>query len=86
VLDEERVEGDPVATVDEVAQPILGLLGGAGPDDAEAVGDPVDMRVDGDRGDPVAEDEDAVRGLRPDPGQRGQLVERPRNVPREPVE
>jgi hypothetical protein len=77
VLHEERVERDPVRRVDRLAEGGFGLLGGLRTDHTEPVRDPVDVRVDGDRGDPVAEDEDAVRCLRSDTGQGGQFVERP---------
>jgi hypothetical protein len=86
VLNEERVEGDPVTGVDPLAEGGFGLLGRAGPHDAEAVRDPMDVRVDGDRRDPVAEDEHAVRGLGPDPGEGDERLELPRNGPSEPVE
>jgi len=86
VLDEQRVHRDPEARVDPLAERRLRLLGRPGPDDAEPVRDPVDVRVDRDRRDPVAEDEHAVRGLRPDPGERDELVERARDRPSEPPE
>jgi hypothetical protein len=86
VLDEERVEGDPVRGIDARRQRAFGLLGGPGPDHAEPVGDAVHVGVDGDGGDPVAEDEHAVRRLRPDPRQRDERVVRPRHGPAEPVE
>ena len=74
MLDEQRVDRDPVAGVYGRAEALLGLLRGRRAHDPEAVGDPVDVGVDGDRRDPVAEDEDAVRGLRPDAGQREQRL------------
>ncbi len=86
MLDEQRVQRDPVARVDHRAQPRLGLLGGPGPHDAEAVRDPVYVGVDGDRGDPVAENEDAVGGLRADAGQARELGERPGHHAAEPRE
>ena len=86
MLDEERVERDPVLRVEHLAQRRFGLLGGPGPHDAEPVRDAVDVRVDRDRRDPVAEDEDAVRRLRADPGQRRQRLEAARDLPVEPVE
>ena len=86
MLYEERVQRNPELPVHELSEGGLGLLGGPGADDAEAIRDPMHVRVDRDRGDPVAEDEHAVRGLRPDPGKRGQLLERPRDPPPEPLE
>jgi hypothetical protein len=86
VLHEERVEGDPVRRVDRRAQGGLGLLGGPRPYDAEAVCDPVDVGVDRDRGDAVAEDEHAVRRLRPDPGKGRQGLERAGHLAAEPLE
>jgi len=75
VLDQQRVERDPVLPGEDLPQAFLRLLGGAGAHDPEAVRDPVHVGVDGDRRDPVAEDQDAVRGLRADPGERRELVE-----------
>ena len=86
MLDEERVERDPVAFRDDLPEANLGLLGRAGPDDPESVRDAVDMRVDGDRRDPVAENEDAVRGLGSHARERSELVERPGHGPAEPVD
>lgn len=86
MLDEERVDRDPVLRVDRARERPLGLLGGPGPDDAEPVRDPVDVRVDRDRGDPVPEHEHAVRRLGPDPVEGGQLLERPGHHPAEPLE
>ncbi len=86
MLDEQRIEGDPVAPVEEFAEPGLGLLGPVRADDPQPIRDAVDVGVDRDRRDPVREDEHAVRGLRADPRQRGQLVERRRDRPPEPVE
>jgi hypothetical protein len=70
VLHEEGVERDPVRGVDHSGERALGLLGGPGSDDAEAVRDAMDVRVDRDRGDPVPEHEDAVGGLGTDTGHR----------------
>ena len=70
MLDEQGVDGDPVPRVDPFSQRSLGLFGRPGPHDAEPVRDPMDVGVHRDRRDPVAEDEDAVRGLRPDAGER----------------
>jgi hypothetical protein len=86
VLDQERVHGDPVPSVDRLPQRRLGLLRRARADDPQSVRDPVDVGVDGDRRDPVTEDENAVRGLRPDAGQGDQLIERLRNRSPEPLE
>ena len=72
MLDEERIEGDPVAAVDDARQRRFGLLGALRPHDAEPVRDPVDVGVHGDRRDAVAEDEDAVRRLGSDVGQAHQ--------------
>jgi len=46
----------------------------------------MDVGVDRDRGDAVAEDEDAVRGLRTDAGKRDELIEVLRNYAAEPVQ
>ena len=81
MLYEERVEGDPVPAINNLAQALLGLLGCPGAHDPETVRDAVDVRVDGDRRDAVPEHEDAVRGLRPDAPQGGQLLERPGDLP-----
>jgi hypothetical protein len=86
VLHQERIERDPVLPVDDLAQPGFRFLGRLSTDDAEPVRDPVDVRVDRDGGDPVAKDEHAVRGLRPDAGERRQLIERRRHRTPEPVE
>jgi hypothetical protein len=80
MLDQERVERDPVSAIDASSERRLGLFGRARADDPEAVRDAVDVRIHRDRGDPVAEDEHAVRGLRPDPGESDQLLERPRDL------
>ena len=79
VLDEQGVERDPVASIEDALERRFGLLGGLRADGPEPVRDPVDVRVDRDRGDPVAEDEHAVRGLGPDRGQAHELRVRPRN-------
>lgn len=86
MLDEERVDRDPVLARQDLAQAELRLLGAPGPDDAETVRDPVDVRVDRDRGDVVAEDQHAVRGLWADPGKARQLLEAPRHGTPEPRE
>jgi len=86
VLDEQWVERDPVPRVDRPGELALGLLGSSGPHDAESVRDPVDVRVDRDRGYPVPEHEHAVRRFGTDPVQGRQLVERAGDLPAEPVE
>ncbi len=86
MLHEQRVDRDPVLARQHVPQTELRLLRAPGPDDTEAVRDPVHVRVDRDRGDVVAEDEHAVRGLRADPGKARQLLERPGHGAAEPVE
>jgi hypothetical protein len=86
VLDEERIERNPIPLVHAFPQLLFGLLWRSGVHDAEPVRDPMDVGVDRDRGDPVAEDEDAVRGLRSDPGQRDELLEGSRDLAAEPVE
>ena len=86
MLDEQRIEGDPVLPGDDLPESLLGLLGGPGSDDAEPVRDPMDVGVDGDRGDPVTEDENAVRGLRADAGQRRELGVRVRHATAESAE
>lgn len=78
MLDEQRVERDPVARVDALPQRLLGLFGGPGTDQPEPVRDTVDVRVDGDRRNAVAKDQDAVRRLRPDSRERKQLLHRGR--------
>jgi hypothetical protein len=75
VLDEQRVHGDPEALVHPLPERRLGLLGSPGPNDAEPVRDAMHVRIDRYRGDPVAEDEHAVRGLRPDTTDRHELLE-----------
>ena len=86
MLDEQRVERDPVPRVDRLAQPPLRLLGGAGAHDAEAVGDPMHVRVDGDRRLAVGEDQDAVGGLRAHTRQREELLARARDLSAMPLE
>jgi hypothetical protein len=86
MLDEQRVHRDPVARVDGRGEGSLGLLRGSGPHDPQSIGDPVDVGVDRDRGDPVAEHQDAVRRLRTDTLERGQRREVRRNDATEPVE
>lgn len=86
MLDEQRVERQPERLGKDPAQLLLGLLGRVGADDPQAVRQPVHMGVHGNRGDPVAEDEDAVRRLRPDARERRQLGERPGDLPVEAVE
>ena len=86
MLDEERVDGDPEARVDPLAQRGFGLLGRPGPDDAEPVRDAMHVGVDRDRRDPVPENEDAVRGLGADTGEGGEFLEGPGNRATEPVE
>jgi len=86
VLDQERVERDPVARVDRRTQLSLGFLGRARPDYPEPVRDPMNVRVDRDGGNAVPEHEDAVRRLGTDPGERRELVEGTRHLAAEPVE
>jgi hypothetical protein len=86
VLDKERIERDPVLRVDDLAQPLLGLLGGLRPHHAEPVGQAMDVRVDRDRRNAVAEDEDTVRGLRADAPESAELLERLRHDAVEPIE
>ncbi len=86
MLDEQRVERDPVPRRDDRPQALLGRLRAGGPHDAEPVGDPVHVGVDRDRRDPVAEDEHAVRGLRPDAAEPDELVVRPRDLAAVPLE
>jgi hypothetical protein len=85
VLDEQRVQRDPVLLRHHPGERLLGLFGGPGVHDAEPVRDPVDVGVDGDRGDAVAEDEDAVRRLRSDPRELEQGGEVARHDPVEAV-
>jgi hypothetical protein len=86
VLHEQGVERDPVALGEPGPQPFLGLLRRAGPNDSQPVRDPVDVGIDRDGRDSVAEDEDAIRGLRTDPGKGDELLERVGNLSGEPVE
>jgi hypothetical protein len=86
VLNQERVERDPVVGVDGPGEGLFGLFWGPGANDAQAVRDPVYVGVDRDCGDPIAKDEDAVRGLRTDAAQARQLLERPRHHTPEPTE
>ena len=86
MLHEQRVERDPVRSVQDVAETGLGLGRGPRADDPEPVDDPVDVGIDGDRRDAVAEDEHAVRGLRPDPREIGQRLEGRGDLPSVPRE
>jgi hypothetical protein len=86
VLDEERVDRDPVLPVDRPGEGPLGLLRSPRPHDPESVRDAVDMGVDRDGRDAVPEHEDAVRCLRTDAAQGRELRERPGHLPAEPVE
>lgn len=86
MLDQERVQRDPVPLVDRRREGSLRLLRALRTDDPEPVRDPVDVGVDRDGGDPVPEDEDAVRGLGADAPKARQLVERAGNHPAEPPE
>ncbi len=76
MLDQERVQRNPVDPGQRPAQLRLGRLGRGGPDGAETVRDPVDMGVDGDPGEAEPEDQDAVRGLRADAGERRERLQR----------
>lgn len=62
--------------VDADSKRRLRLFRRPGADHTEAVRDAVDVRVHRDRGDPVAEDEHAIRGLRSDAREREQLFQR----------
>ncbi len=75
MLDQERVDGDPVPLGDGGPEGGLRLLGGLRPDHAEPVRDPVDVGVDRHPRDPVPEHEHAVRGLGADAWERRQLLE-----------
>ena len=86
MLHEERIERDPVARVDRLAQSGLCFLGRPRPDDAESIRDAMDVGVDGDAGDPVAEHKNAVGGLRPDARERLELGDRAGDLPAEPLE
>jgi hypothetical protein len=86
VLDEQRVEGDPVSLRYRIAERGLRLLGRPCPHHAQTVGDAVHVGIDGDRRDTVAEDQDAVRRLRANAPDRGELLERPGNRTPESVE
>ena len=86
MLDEPRIEGDPVLPGDDAREGELGRLGGLRADDPEPVRDAVDVGVDRDRRDPVAEDEDAVRRLRADRREGDEVVVPPRHLAVEPIE
>jgi hypothetical protein len=86
VLHEKRVERQPERLGQHAAQLLLGLLGGIGPHHPQPVRETVHVGVHRDGGDPVAEDEHAVGGLRSDPRKCRQLGERTGDVPAEPVE
>ncbi len=76
MLDEQRVDRDPVLAREDLREAALRFLGGSRVDGPESVGDAVDVGVDGDGGDPIAEDEHAVRGLRADAGETDEVGER----------
>src|SRR5579875_1236111 len=86
VLDQERVQGDPEPPIEDLPQPGLGLLWTGGEYNPEPVRDAVDVGVDRHPGDPVAEDQDAVRRLGADPGEGGELGQGSGNPAREPFE
>ncbi len=86
MLDEQRIERNPVLRVDDRPQRLLGLFGALRAYHAEAVRDPVDVGIDGNGGDPVAEDEHAVRGLGTDAGERRELLVGTGDDPVEPGE
>ena len=86
MLDQERIDRYPEPGIDALPERSLGLLRGPGPNDAKTVRDPVHVSIDRDRRDAVAEDEDAVRGLGADPGERGELLEGPGDDPVEALE
>jgi hypothetical protein len=86
VLDQERVERKPEPLGKDATERLLGLFGGPGPHHPESIGETVDVGVDRNPREAVAEHQHAVRRLRPDPRQRRELGERPRNDPAEPVE
>ncbi len=73
MLDQERVERDPVASGDGATERLFRLFRGAGAHEPEPVRNTVDVGVDRDRRDPVAEDQDAVRRLRPYPREAREL-------------
>lgn len=77
MLDEEGVERNPVPLGHHFPELRFGLRGSTRPDDAEAIRDSVNVGIDGDRRDPVAEHQDAVRGLGTNAGERDELVIRP---------
>jgi len=86
VLDQERIDGDPEARVDPLTKRLFRRLGRLRADDAEPVRDPMDVRIDRDRRDPVAEDQHAVRRLRTDARQRNEFLVGTGNDPAESVE
>ncbi len=73
MLDQERVERDPVALGDGATERLFRLFRGAGTHEPEPVRNAVDVGVDRDRRDPVAEDQNAVRRLRPHPREAREL-------------
>jgi hypothetical protein len=86
VLDEQRIERDPESLGHDAPKRGLRLLRGTRADHPEAIRDAVHVRIDRDRRRVVAEDEHAVRRLRPDPRERGEFLEGTGNGPAEPVE
>jgi len=86
VLDEQRVEGDPVGARHHARERPLRRFGRPRADDAEAVRDPVHVGVDRDRRDPVPEHEHAVRRLRADVRQAHERLKVPGDLAAEPVE
>ncbi len=86
MLDEQRVHRDPEARVHAFPEGRLGLLGSAGPHDAEPVRDAMHVSVHRYRRDAVPEDQNAVGGLRSDAGKRGEFLEGPGHDAAETVE
>jgi hypothetical protein len=86
VLHEEWIQRDPVPLGHHLPKTGLGLFGGARAHDAQPIRDPVNVRVDRDRGDPVPEHQNTVRRLRANVRKAEQLLHRPRYHSPEPVE
>jgi hypothetical protein len=86
VLDQQGVERQPVPLGNDPSERRLGLFGAVRADDAQPVREPVHMGIDRYRRRAVPEDEDAVRRLRADAGEREELLESPWDLPAESLE
>ncbi len=82
MLDEERVERDPVLAGEHEAESGLGLLGSFRAHHPESIRNAMDVGVDGDPRDVVPEHQHAVGGLWADPRERHELLQRAGHLPR----